>query len=545
MSSAAIPIPTQNPIDDEIKQAHGSLSPEAQKAVSMAIGGNIQPPSPPGIAIPPQIKQAAPGIIQGPGGQSPEPNAKAPVGPPRINIPEPEGMAPAKNEVQRLTIPTMDPATGKPMRSSQNQSGIDQIHHAGIRIPLQVLDAIGSGLFPNIAMGIPGTGAHHQLLVNRAENAEAQQESQANETAKRGAEGATQAHTEAETGAIPTETELKKAETERARAQATAAGEKPTNEWVQLGEPVTDPKHPELGAQPAFFNKNDPSQGIVFGNAPVAAKPTEKTPSVHVLPDGTVISVHGDEAKVVYKGDPKVRTEVKQIEINGKPHQVLHNADTGEVIKDLGESGEKPPVVNVNAETNRADRSYDKRNAELTAIGKPVSDLNMRLGRLQDTLAQNSPQADALVAPELLTVMAGGMGSGLRMNEAEIARIVGGRSKWESLKAAINQWQLDPKKARSITPEQQQQIRALTNTVASKLTQKQEVMNDAYRALAATDDIKEHRKIIDGVRSRFSEIDAGKGENSTPTVKTKEDFDKLAPGAVYIGKDGQQYQKPK
>jgi hypothetical protein len=61
-----------------------------------------------------------------------------------------------------------------------------------------------------------------------------------------------------------------------------------------------------------------------------------------------------------------------------------------------------------------------------------------RFGRLRDTLNQKSPQADALVAPELLTVIAGGQGSGLRMNEAEIARSVGGRSHLEDLKAALN-----------------------------------------------------------------------------------------------------------
>ena len=63
-----------------------------------------------------------------------------------------EGHLPGDHSIGGISRPTMDPATGKPMRSSQNQSGIDQIHHAGIRIPLQVLDAIGSGLFPNIAM---------------------------------------------------------------------------------------------------------------------------------------------------------------------------------------------------------------------------------------------------------------------------------------------------------------------------------------------------------------------------------------------------------
>lgn len=36
------------------------------------------------------------------------------------------------------------------------------------------------------------------------------------------------------------------------------------------------------------------------------------------------------------------KTEVKQVQVHGKAHQVLFNAQTGEMIRDLGESGEKP-----------------------------------------------------------------------------------------------------------------------------------------------------------------------------------------------------------
>lgn len=239
MSAAAIPIPTQNPIDDEIKRAHGSLSPEAQQAVSMAIAPRPEIPLPSSSGVPgniPAPAMPAPSPrIQLPTGQPPVQGnipaptgiqlpKTAPAGPPRINIPEPEGMAPAKAELQRLTVPTIDPATGKPTRDSQNKSGIDQIKHAGIRIPLQILDAIGSGLFPQIAMGIPGTSAHHQLLANRAENAEGQQEAQSNEATRRGQERAATEHTQAETEAIPTQTAARQAETEAAKFKTAGGG---------------------------------------------------------------------------------------------------------------------------------------------------------------------------------------------------------------------------------------------------------------------------------------------------------------------------------
>jgi hypothetical protein len=170
--------------------------------------------------------------------------------------------------------------------------------------------------------------------------------------------------------------------------------------------------------------------------------------------------------------------------------------------------------------TARLDRSYDRRTKELTDMGNPITQAIGRLGRLQDTLRQGSPQADALVAPELLTVMAGGAGSGLRMNEAEIARVIGGRSKWESLKASINQWSTDPTKANSITPEQRQQIRTLVDEVSRKLLAKQKILDDARDALDGSDDVGEHRRILTDARKKLTAIDEGAGASQPQKYTT-------------------------
>jgi hypothetical protein len=162
----------------------------------------------------------------------------------------------------------------------------------------------------------------------------------------------------------------------------------------------------------------------------------------------------------------------------------------------------------------RADRSYQFNSAQLDKVGQPIEQALTRFGRLQDTLNQATPQADALVAPELLTVMAGGQGSGLRMNEAEIARVVGGRSNFESLKAALNKWQLDPSKALSITPSQRQQIRGLMNEVQGKLLRKQNILDQARQDLINADNPIEHRKVLAGARQQLTAIDEG-GQGAT------------------------------
>jgi hypothetical protein len=174
--------------------------------------------------------------------------------------------------------------------------------------------------------------------------------------------------------------------------------------------------------------------------------------------------------------------------------------------------------------TNRADRSYQFNSEQLEKIAQPVDQLASRIGRLQDSLAQNSPQADALVAPELLSVMAGGAGSGLRMNEAEISRVIGGRSNWEGLKAAANQWSTDPNSANSITPNQRQQIRALMSEVQKKVSAKQQALQSARDGLLNSDDPGEHRMIVVKARQAITDVDTGANQPTTGGFDPKKDF---------------------
>ncbi len=171
-----------------------------------------------------------------------------------------------------------------------------------------------------------------------------------------------------------------------------------------------------------------------------------------------------------------------------------------------------------NATKSRADKSYQYNSSQLDKYQQPVEQLTQRLGRLQDTLDQHNPQADALVGPELLTVMAGGQGSGLRMNEAEISRVVGGRSAWQNLQAAIQHWNTNPADARSITPAQDQQIRALVGTVQQKLLAKGRVLDGARQTLINSDDPEIHRQAVVAARAQLDAIDAGQAKPNVPAT---------------------------
>lgn len=209
-------------------------------------------------------------------------------------------------------------------------------------------------------------------------------------------------------------------------------------------------------------------------------------------------------------------------------------------------------VQESNARNQRADASYRFHVGEMDKLGKPITEAVTRLGRLEDTIAQGTPQADALVAPELLSVMAGGQGSGLRMNEAEIARIVGGRSKWQDLQAAVNKWKFDPKAARSITPEQQKQIHDLTKVVGDKLRAKQALIDSTNTVVSTSENPTEHRQALDKLKKSLTAIDQGTATTapgltpppgSPPTVSTKAQYDALPSGTVYL-EDGKKFKKP-
>jgi uncharacterized protein YlzI (FlbEa/FlbD family) len=288
-------------------------------------------------------------------------------------------------------------------------------------------------------------------------------------------------------------------------ADATAAASKGQ---LDLAEALTKP-----------YVKGDDGQMFLAGQD-ATGKPS-LTPVQGV---GVTLPVDNDLAHSIGRDDlagkflpSKTVEQLKQIADAGQTitsangRQLIVKKSTGEVIKDLGTA---TPIMTANIKTAgqpdaRLDKSYQYNQGRLDKIRAPIDTLATRFGRLQDTINQNSPQADALVAPELLSVMAGGQGSGLRMNEAEIARIVGGRSKWQSLQAAVNQWSTDPKSANSITPDQRAQIRALVSTVGQKVAAKQGILSQAGDGLLDAPDVQTHRKILADTQNKLDAVDSG------------------------------------
>lgn len=169
---------------------------------------------------------------------------------------------------------------------------------------------------------------------------------------------------------------------------------------------------------------------------------------------------------------------------------------------------------------NSADSSsYKFHVGELDKRAKPIDDAANRLGRLTDTLAQGTAQADSLVAPELMTVMAGGLGSGLRINEAEINRVTGGRPMIAQIQAKVRSWLgTDQKSAINFGAEERKAIEDLTSIVRSKLQQKQDALTETGGIISREGTTDQQRKdALAALDKKLRQIDSGSQQSSPST----------------------------
>ncbi len=215
----------------------------------------------------------------------------------------------------------------------------------------------------------------------------------------------------------------------------------------------------------------------------------------------------------------------KDVLLDGKPDVVNFDPTTGQSTKGgVDVSDRVKPIPPASATTSPAasdaalQRSYqfatgeiDKRRGTKDQLGK----IDQALG----VINQQTPQADALIAPAVISAAVGGQGSGVRVTQAEINATTGGRSVWEGLKAALQKWNTDPSQALAITPDQRQQLRELMTMIATKAQAREQILTDAGSQLSTATDPKQHRTILADVDKKLLAMNSG-GGSSAPKEKT-------------------------
>jgi hypothetical protein len=199
-------------------------------------------------------------------------------------------------------------------------SGISQIASPVARNTLRGVNVLGSvagAVFPQIhsvMRAIPGTEEHHQKLVGQNNQAIAGDEGQAKEQA------VTQ-HEQAQTEAIPAETGLKEAQTNA------------------LNNPEPKPKD-EKWSEFAGFTDNDGTPLMREENSGQVVRASDKKQPIGFKPS---------------KPDAPFQTREITRVVNGVPHTVMVDAQTGADVKDEGQT--KVP----------GESSADKRSAQESA----------------------------------------------------------------------------------------------------------------------------------------------------------------------------------
>lgn len=234
------------------------------------------------------------------------------VNAPKIGAPSPN---------QGINVPPVSPQYQRDLGTAENLSrgsGLDQFqqkHHIAGGI-LRALDIAGSILAPNLAVNIPGTTLHHQEL-------EAQNRGDITRDIQNQERQVQTGHQQAETENVQSETALRNKQLEN------------------LDRPQS---------------------------------------SIEKLQDGSIVQLTTDKdtgettAHLVYKGDPKIETEVRQVMKGGKPRQVLFNKNTGQEIKDLGEAPPPPTLLTQETFSNLSP-------AEVEAAGLPKGTVAQRGSR--------------------------------------------------------------------------------------------------------------------------------------------------------------------
>lgn len=130
------------------------------------------------------------------------------------------------------------------------------------------------------------------------------------------------------------------------------------------------------------------------------------------------------------------------------------------------------------AEVGRVKQQFRK---DLGAEDTKLSADLERVDRAQKVL--NSPNflSDAIAAPEVLQIMAGGMGSGLRMTDAELNRVNGAQSKLDQLRGELAKYGIGAPK--TLQDDIRKNMKALVDTVKQARERKAKLLEDAFGKL--------------------------------------------------------------
>jgi hypothetical protein len=512
-----------SPLLDQYNQ-DGQVTPALQRALDVTrqnLGAAALTGPPPPNARAPLAEAPAP---------APQPAGPTPVlAPPPASTPallsrpaatpaQPASLQPTPHEQELARLTTGD--TGK--------SGISQIHHAAARVPLQILDALGSAFVPSLTSMLPGTQLHHQMLVSSAKGNVAEDEGLANNASKRNLEAAQTAETAARAP-------LEEAQTDEAKARA---------ESLLHPEPKEEMEGKTLETDQGIFQWDPATKryDIKAGNA----KGAKETGTVHQLEDGTLVVAHpdGSATAVTLNGNP-VKGKVTEKEPNQyadfkADYLTRHpNAGADEIQKAFKLNGEKPEDHGITGfaggkvvrlEPGQAAPSDFQTSQQAGTANTPTMQMRTAGARAQ-LAAQEVPGViqEITALKDQLGPIAGRWSEFMQGKVgAPNPEIAGLRSDLIFLSSAVALAHAVGRLPENLREEFDQMINAPKQSPENLIT----TLNHVQKWM------QDNAQYMTGRPGG-----AQRGGGGIPTVSTKAEYDKLPSGAVYM-EDGRKFKKP-
>lgn len=385
----------------------------------------------------------------------PSDSAVGPVTPPQApNIPGPS----ANDKTPPLTLRGISPAPNIQQRTSADEaeakriqdtgSGISQIQHGskeggiGIAKPhpilggfLRGLDVVGSAIAPGVMANIPGTELHHEQL---GQGARARIGSDVEEQGRE----ATAAHTQAETAAIPAQTAHVNAETNA------------------LAHPEAKPKEEKWDHLAGYTD-------------------TDGTPLLNEESSGQVVRASDKKPPTGFKAvkpEQPFQTDKTVRVVNGVPHEILVDKQTGADVKDLGQTkvpGESPAdkrSATESAQVERESRGNIRKAADqYRATEQSVTQLTAAIDQAKDG---NGLLTSFVPTMEVLGINASNGVHRISPAEAHAAGVPGG---WAE---QFNAW-FDKASSGEISPQLQKEGKALAQILKTSAYQRyKSIYND-------------------------------------------------------------------
>lgn len=191
-------------------------------------------------------------------------------------------------------------------------------------------------------------------------------------------------------------------------------------------------------------------------------------------------------------------------------------------------------IAATNRQANLGNQSYAQAHADIAKEAGPLEQTAQKIANIKERIANGMPQDWANVPAMVLSLSAGGQGSGLRMNQALIEQELGGAGKWAQLQGFAQQFNPNTDNASKIGDIQKAQFKSVVASIDKQVQARLDVVNGARTQLnaASPSDTSAHRAIADGVHTKLQQLDQQPGGGVT-AVTGKAQRDALPIGARY------------